>query len=122
MTIANRFQPVFEQLRAILQPFTSDLTLKVNTDDNYYLAASHSPRWRAEVMFASVQIKKNYVSFYLMPVYMYPELLDNMSPRLKKRMHGKSCFNFTKVETDLLTELTELTARSFARFRVENLP
>lgn len=122
MTITHRFRPVFEQLRAILQPFEPELTLKVNTDDNYYLAAAHSPRWRAEVMFGSVQIKKNYVSFYLMPVYMYPELLDDMSSRLRKRMHGKSCFNFTKVETDLLAELVELTERSFARFRVENLP
>jgi hypothetical protein len=122
MAIVNRFQPVFEQLRALLQPFAPELMLKINTDDNYYLAAPHSPRWRAEVMFAAVQIKKNYVSFYLMPVYMYPELLDNMSSRLKKRMHGKSCFNFTKVESDLLAELTELTTRSFTRFRVENLP
>jgi hypothetical protein len=122
MWVDSRFQPVFEQLRALLQPFESQLTLKVSTDANYYLVAPYSPKWKAEVMFGAVQIKKNYVSYYLMPVYMYPDLLDGVSARLKRRMQGKSCFNFRKVETDLWAELSSLTERGFERFRTENLP
>jgi hypothetical protein len=63
-----------------------------------------------------VQIKKNYVSFYLMPVYMYPDLLKNISPELKKHMQGKSCFNFKKIEISLFDELTQLTEQAFERF------
>lgn len=122
MWVDSRFQPVFEELRALLQPFESQLTLKVSTDANYYLVAPYSPKWKAEVMFGSVQIKKNYVSYYLMPVYMYPDLLDGVSARLKRRMQGKSCFNFRKVEPDLWAELSSLTERGFERFRTENLP
>jgi hypothetical protein len=50
------------------------------------------------IFFGAAQIKKNYVSFYLMPVYMFmfPKLLDNISPELKKHMQGKSCFTSRK--------------------------
>jgi len=122
MTFDVRLQPTFERLRAILQPFEPHLKLKVDTAESYYLAAPHSPRWKAEVMFGAVHIKKNYVSFYLMPVYMYPDLLDNLSLRLRKRMHGKSCFNFRYMDTDTWEELNVLTEWGFERFRVENLP
>ena len=117
-----RMRAIFAQLRSILQQFEPYLTVKVNTDDNYYLMAADSPRWKAEVMFGAVQIKKGYVSYYLMPVYMYPDLLETISPKLRRRMQGKSCFNFKSQESDLWRDLTELTARSFERFRVENIP
>ena len=37
-----------------------------------------------------------------MPVYMFPDLLDGISPELRRRMQGKSCFNFKKAESALL--------------------
>jgi hypothetical protein len=40
---------------------------------------------------------------------MYPELLNDISPELKKHMQGKSCFNFKKVEPALFRELEVLT-------------
>jgi hypothetical protein len=58
---------------------------------------------------------KNYVSFHLMPVYMYPDLLEGASPGLMKRMQGKSCFNFKRVEPDTFEELRALTERSCQR-------
>lgn len=47
---------------------------------------------------------------------MYPELLNGISPELKKRMQGKSCFNFKKVEPELFKELAELTKKGAERF------
>lgn len=49
------------------------------------------------------------VALHLMPLYSQPELLDRISPALKKRMQGKSCFNFTKMDETLLAELAALT-------------
>ena len=72
-----------------------------------------------ELFFGSAQVKKNYVSFYLMPVYMYPELAKEISPELKKRMQGKSCFNFKKVEPALFEELAELTKKGAEKFKEE---
>lgn len=116
----NDFSIVFEQLKNILKPYAEKLTLKVDTSDVYYIDGPYSEKWKKQLFFGSAQVKKNYVSFYLMPVYMYPDLLKDISPELKKRMQGKSCFNFKKVEPDLFTELNELTHKSAEKFQQEN--
>ncbi len=120
MPSQNEFPAVFENLKSILEPYTSKLTLKANLDDNFYLEGAYSQKWKKELLFASAQVKKNYVSFYLMPVYMYPDLLKNISPELKKHMQGKSCFNFKNVEKSLFDELSQLTKQGFERFMQEN--
>jgi hypothetical protein len=119
MPAKDDFPLVFEELRNILKPYEGQLTLKADTSDSYYLDGPYSDKWKQELFFGSAQIKKNYVSFYLMPVYMYPELLKDISPELKKHMQGKSCFNFKKVESGLFAELTELTRRGAEKFKEE---
>ena len=114
------FPIVFEQLKSILKPYASDLNVKTDTPDAYYLDGPYSQKWKKELFFGSTQVKQNYVSFYLMPVYMYPELLDDISPELKKHMQGKSCFNFKKVDPELFAELAVLTRRGAEKFREEN--
>jgi hypothetical protein len=110
---------VFEELKNILRPYAERLSLKADTSDSYYLDGPYSEKWKKELFFGSAQIKKNYVSFYLMPVYMYPDLLKDISPELKKRMQGKSCFNFRRVEPELFQELSELTKKGAERFQQE---
>lgn len=120
MSPQAEFSLVFEQLKKILKPYAGELTLKADTPDTYYLDGPYSEKWQKELFFGSAQIKKNYVSFYLMPVYMYPELLENMSPELKKRMQGKSCFNFKSVEPGLFAELAELTRKGAEKLKEES--
>ena len=120
MASKNDFPIVFEQLKTILKPYAEKLTLKADTSDTYYIDGPYSEKWKKQLFFGSAQIKKNYVSFYLMPVYMYPELLNDLSPELKKRMQGKSCFNFKKVEPDLFSELADLTRKSVEKFQQED--
>ena len=45
---------------------------------------------------AGTRLGKSYVSYYLMPVYATPGLVESLSPELRKRMQGKACFNFTR--------------------------
>src|SRR5215213_11776519 len=117
MSSTNDFPMVFEQLKNILKPYAKQLILKADTPDSYYLDGPYSEQWKKEIFFGSAQIKKNYVSFYLMPVYMYPELLKDISPDLKKRMQGKSCFNFKKMEPGLFEELAKLTRQGAEKFK-----
>ncbi len=56
-----------------------------------------------------------------MPVYMFPDLLQGISARLKKRMQGKSCFNFAAIDQELFNELARLTQKGFDRFGQEKL-
>jgi hypothetical protein len=64
---------------------------------------------------AGTRVGKRYVSYYLMSVYGQPDLLGSLSPGLRRRMQGKSCFNFTTVDEPLFAELETLTARGIAR-------
>lgn len=120
MATNNDLPIVFEQLKNILKPYAEKLTLTVDTSDTYYIDGPYSQKWKKQLFFGSAQVKKNYVSFYLMPVYMYPDLLQDISPELKKRMQGKSCFNFKKVEPNLFEELAVLTRKSVEKFQQEN--
>lgn len=120
MSTQNDFALIFEQLKRILEPYAKNLTVKTDTPDTYYLDGPYSEKWKKELFFGSAQIKKNYVSFYLMPVYMYPELLEGISPELKKHMQGKSCFNFKMVEPDLFKELETLTDKGAEKFNKVN--
>jgi len=61
---------------------------------------------------AWVEVGKSYVGFHHMGVYARPDLLNNVSAKLKARMQGKSCFNFTSVDETLFAELEELTIRA----------
>jgi len=69
------------------------------------------------LFFGAVNIKKNYVSYHHMPVYVFPELLDEISPELKKRMQGKSCFNFKKPDSELFKELESLTKLGYEKYQ-----
>ena len=122
MPAATEFPLVFEALKSILVAYASQLTVKTDTADVYYLDAPYCKKWGRELYFGSVHIKKNYVSFYLMPVYMHPDLLQGISPDLKKRMQGKSCFNFKKVEAALFEELRQLARSGFERMMREDYP
>jgi len=43
-------------------------------------------------------------------------LSKSISPELKKRMQGKSCFNFKAVDEKLFKELRKLTRAGFQKF------
>lgn len=66
---------------------------------------------------AGVRWGKSYASFLMISVYMFPDLLKNISPELRKRMQGKSCFNFRDADPVLMRELEALTKAGFARVK-----
>lgn len=105
----------------MLQPYQAHLALTADTQENYALETlSKSFRGKA-LFFGAAQVKKNYVSFYLMPVYVFPDLLEGLPESLSRRMQGKSCFNFKKLDGDTLTQLADLTRRGFERYQEEGL-
>ncbi|WP_199789600.1 hypothetical protein [Sorangium cellulosum] len=88
-----------------------------DTPDNYYLDTRTMGPNKKPLFFGAARAGRAYTSFYLMPVYSDPELLDGVSPELKKHMQGKSCFNLKKPEPALLAELEALTGRCFERWK-----
>ena len=122
MTKQTDLTPVFNRLKEILLQVPDSTRVTVDDAGNYSLNTPYSTRYKRELFLAAVQIKKNYVSYHLMPVYMHPELLEGISPPLKKRMQGKSCFNFTTIDEELLQELESLTWQSIAWMKQEGDP
>ena len=108
---------VFAELRSILAPYAKALDAKRDDTTELYIDTRHVLKNKKQLFFGAVQLKKGYVSFHLMPIYVRPELLHDLSPRLKSRMQGKSCFNFTKVDKSLFQELATLTEAGFASYR-----
>jgi hypothetical protein len=108
------FTSVFDALKPILGKHAKRLVIKEDTPTEYTVVTktpSPFPQHKRQPMFfASVKTGKAYVSFHLMPLYMNPPLTNSVSPELKKRMQGKTCFNFkTEPEPDQLAELKRLT-------------
>ena len=121
MPNSEQFPTLLLRLKQLLVPYASHLRVTDDGPSGYSLNTPFAEQYSKELFFGAVQINKNYVSYHLMPVYMFPDLLVDLSPRLKQRMQGKSCFNFTRLDDDLAAELGELTERSFARLHQEQL-
>jgi hypothetical protein len=118
---ASAFAPVFSALHAILAKHERLMRVVRDQPGNYHLDAGYSERWKRDIFFGGIRLNKSSVSFYLMPVSMHPELLKRVSPELKERMQGKSCFNFKTVEPALFNELATLTKQGLERFKKEGL-
>lgn len=111
----REFELAFQGLRKILKPFDKKLRV-IKDGPGGYMSESKSIRYQGKpVMFASIT-SKSYVAFHLFPVYMFPDLLKGISPELKKRMQGKTCWNFKKAEEPLFAELGGIVEASFRRF------
>jgi hypothetical protein len=109
-------QKTFESLKAILKQQAGGMRVTVDTDTVFSLDAGYSARWRKDMYFGGVRLGKSYVSYYLMPLYACPELLETISPELRTHMQGKSCFNFKTISSDQVAELSKLTKVSVRVF------
>ena len=105
---------VHDRLKAILKRQHGDLIV---TRDGTAGMAVEMPGYEGKPWgyVAGTRLGKRYVSYYLMSVYGRPDLLDAVSPELRRRMQGKSCFNFSKLDEPLLEELEVLTAKAIER-------
>ena len=83
----------------------------VASPDTYVLLGAPSETYPGGISFAGLRLGRRYVSYYLMSVHTEPGQLDGISPELRKRMQGKGCFNFTRVDEALFDELADLTMR-----------
>ena len=116
MPDTTSFDEVFRKLKAIFKPYAKKMVVVQDTPSCYYLDTRYIMKNKKPLCFGAVRLGKNYVSFHLMSVYASPDLLKGMSPELKKRMQGKSCFNFKEVDEKLFKELDKLTKAGATKF------
>jgi hypothetical protein len=112
-------------LKPVFAGVAKRLVTKVDDPAKYVLvtkSASPFPQHKGHPLdFGSIQTGKAYVSLHLMPIYMFPPLQKTISPALKKRMQGKSCFNFTNApDPELVAELKKLADLSLQQWAEKN--
>jgi hypothetical protein len=106
--------PVEARLRGIVDAYRDRLVV----GSVYGLETLTRPGAKAYDFFAFVKPGTSYVSLYLKPVYTWPDLLDDISPALRKRLQGsRTAFSFAVVDEPLLAELAALVERAFLRYR-----
>jgi hypothetical protein len=118
---ANDFAKTFYALKMVFAKYETHLHVNADTREKYYLE-TRSPSYKGKPLFFGAVIRgRAYVSFHLMPLYWEPSLTKGISANLKKRMQGKSCFNFLAPDAALFRELGKLTSRGFALYKRKNL-
>jgi len=108
---------VFERLRKVLEPYAKHMVVKHDGPGIYYLESAPVPKYGTEIFFGAVQAGKGQVSFHFMPIYVFPEMRDELSPALRKRLRGTSKFTFTDLDAALLKELAALTRKGYQGYR-----
>ena len=123
MPKTDAFAETFQTLRSILERNGSQMKVMIDTDTEFSLASpTMTDRTGKPLFAAAVQVRKSYVSYHLMPIYMNPALMATVSAALRKRMQGKACFNFKTIEPSEAKELATLTKRGLAGFKDLQLP
>ena len=107
---------VFAALKSIFQRQAKDMLVTQDGPRGYQVSMKQQFRGKP-FWLGGVRWGKSYVSFHLMTVYMFPDQLAGISPELKRRMQGKSCFNFKTADPQLLRELEALTKAGIARMK-----
>ncbi|MES1239843.1 MAG: hypothetical protein ABUL57_03175, partial [Chloroflexota bacterium] len=106
--------PVEARLRAIVDAYRDRLVV----GSVYGLETLTRPGAKAHDFFAFVKPGSSYVSLCLKPVYTWPDLLDDISPALRKRLQGsRTAFSLAVVDEPVLAELEALVERAFGRYR-----
>jgi hypothetical protein len=101
------------RLRAIVDAYRDRLVV----GSVYGLETLTRPEAKAHDFFAFVKPGASYVSLYLKPVYTWPDLLDDISPALRKRLQGsRTAFSFAVADEALFAELVALVERAFRRY------
>lgn len=113
VSIQEAYRTIFTALRALLRDHQGDFVVTADKPNHCCLETRALSLNGRRMLFASAKIKKNYVSYYLPPLYMFPELASRISPGLRGRLQGQSCFNFTALDRDCLAELKRLTQAGF---------
>jgi hypothetical protein len=119
--MASDFTEIFATLKPVLAKYAKRLTVKTDSPVEFTLltkSASPFHQHKGQPMyFGSIRLGKAYVSFHLMPLYMNPEMAQKVTPALKKRMQGKTCFNFKNdPDPELVADLKRLTEAGFEQW------
>jgi hypothetical protein len=100
---------VERRLNQLLDPYRDRLIV----GEIYGVPTLRRPGAKAHDWFAGVQMTESAVKFNFLPMHGHPELLEGISPALRRRKTGASVFKFAEIDDVLHAELGQIVARGF---------
>ena len=97
------------ELRALLVPYEDVLV----GEELYGIEVLHRRGSKMHDWFAGVRPGKGTAKLMLLPIKGHPELLEALSPVLRKRLSGDALFTLKAGDEALLPELEQVVARAF---------
>ena len=97
------------ELRALLVPYEDVL----EAAEIYGIEVLHRPGARAHDWFAGVRPGKGTAKLMLLPIKAHPELVEDISPALRKRCRATPCSHSKPATRPCSPELEALVQRSF---------
>ena len=79
----------------------------------YGIEVLHRPGAKAHDWFAGVRPGKGTAKLMLLPIKAHPELIDNITPALRRRLSGDALFTLKPGDEALLPELARVVAGAF---------
>jgi hypothetical protein len=116
VTDPAKLQATAARLWELLEPYRAHL----EPNDLYGLPTLRWPGAKAHAFFAGVRTAERHVALHLMPLATRPALADELSAELRRRLKGKTTFNFTTLEPEIESELGAFVARCFEVYRAEH--
>ncbi len=114
-------QDIFDRLRSMFQQFVPPLAVMMDTSERYDLYSAKEVeiknRSYKEIYFGSVILKPKYTGFYFMPIYLFPEMLNDIPKMLKKLQTGKSCFHIKKFDEEIFYAIENLMKAGFVIYK-----
>ena len=108
--MSDTFPEIFVQLRSLMLEAAPGMVITDDTLSVFTLKTSWiETRTKQPAWFSGIAIKKSYVAYHLMPLYVLPALNQHVPPSLEKRRQGKTCFNFKKSDEALFEDIRQLT-------------
>ena len=103
------------RLRALLDPYTARLV----PSTIYGVPTMRRADAKPSNWFAFVKPAARHVSLFLLPMHTHPELLDALSPGLRRCVTGKSALTFGSMSDQDVGELERLLARAYDAYLAE---
>ena len=72
-----------------------------------------------ELYFIGLIVQSSYVGFYFFPVYVAPDMKEDLAPDLVKTLKGKSCFHIKKVDKTVLQDIRDALKKGIAMYKVK---
>lgn len=121
LSTENRAE-IFTKLTATLKKYTPPMIASKGSEKGFELIGNKPVPYGSTkkiipgMFFAGVGHAKDSVTFHFFPCYMNEEILD-VAPSLVKKLKGKTCFHFKKVEDVNEKELNALLKKGVSAWK-----